>query len=81
MSDKFITIKEASQKLGVSRATLRNWDNTLKLKAYRHPINNYRVYKIEDIEKILSQIKDSAFLIRTPRKSTRKLYVRQDKSD
>lgn len=62
MSNKFIKIKEASDILGVSKLTLRNWDNSGKLKAYRHPINNYRVYKIEDIDNITQKIQNSGKL-------------------
>ena len=47
---RFLTIKEVSNLLGVTPLTLRNWDNSGKLKAYRHPINNYRIYKPEKIE-------------------------------
>ena len=57
MEKKLISIKEASEILGVSRLTLRNWDRDGKLSAFRHPINNYRVYQIEDIEKIINKIK------------------------
>ena len=56
MEGKYIKIKEASEMLGVSKLTLRNWDKAGKLLASRHPISNYRVYKTEDIEKILEQI-------------------------
>ena len=43
--------------LGVSKLTLRNWDKSGKLEARRHPINNYRVYLKEDIDKLISEIK------------------------
>lgn len=53
MENKYITIKQASKILGVSPLTLRNWDNSGKFPAGRHPISNYRVYKMEDIEEII----------------------------
>ena len=56
MKGKLIQIKEASDILGVSKLTLRNWDNAGKLKAYRHPINNYRVYRSEDIDRIMETL-------------------------
>jgi len=56
MDKKYINIKEASEILGVSKLTLRNWDKDGKLVAKRHPINNYRVYLAEDLEKIIKQI-------------------------
>lgn len=39
-----LTITAAARLLGVSVATLRNWDRDGKLKAHRHPINKYRLY-------------------------------------
>ncbi len=53
---KYFTIKEAAELLSVTPLTLRNWDKTGKLIASRNPINNYRVYRKEDIEEILGEI-------------------------
>lgn len=50
---KYITTKDASTILGMSKITLRNWDKSGKTKAHRHPFNNSRVYKLEDIDKVL----------------------------
>jgi len=63
--NKYITIKDAAHILNVSKITLRNWDKSGKLKAHRHPFNNYRVYKIEDIDKVLEMIESSDFIIRS----------------
>lgn len=53
---RYLTIKEAAKLLGVTPLTLRNWDTKGRLKALRHPINNYRIYKPEDIELFLRKI-------------------------
>lgn len=53
---KYLTIKQASELLHVTPLTLRNWDKLGKLKAYRHPINNYRVYKLDQIELFLRRL-------------------------
>ena len=68
MEEKFIQIKEAAKILGVSKLTLRNWDKAGKLVALRHPINNYRVYKSEDIEQIIKKIESGEKPIIIPRK-------------
>lgn len=52
----YMTVKKAATFLGVSPMTLRRWDNGKKLKAIRHPINNYRLYTREQLEKILKGI-------------------------
>lgn len=53
---KYLRIGEVAELLGVTTGTLRNWDDSGKLKAYRNPINNYRLYKPEDIELFLRKI-------------------------
>ncbi|TSC92054.1 MAG: hypothetical protein CEN90_169 [Parcubacteria group bacterium Licking1014_17] len=45
--------------LGVAPLTVRNWDKRGKLMAYRNPVNNYRMYKIEDVERLMQQIEES----------------------
>lgn len=52
----FLTISEAAEALGASVSTLRNWDKAGKLKARRHPINGYRLYLQEDLDKLLNQV-------------------------
>ena len=63
MTKKYLTIKEVAKILGVTPLTLRNWDKASKLKAYRNPINNYRVYKPEEIELFLRKIESNKRLI------------------
>jgi signal transduction histidine kinase/ActR/RegA family two-component response regulator len=48
-----LTISQAADFLGVSTATLRNWDRSGKLKPRRHPQNGYRIYLHEDLEAVL----------------------------
>lgn len=59
MKETYIAIKEAAKLLDVSLPTLRNWDKKGALVAYRNPINNYRVYKISQIEKIIEEMENS----------------------
>ena len=49
------TISEAADLLGVTTATLRNWDKSGKLKPSRDPINGYRLYQVEDITCLLQE--------------------------
>lgn len=56
MKEIYFSIKEASEILGVSALTLRNWDKSGKFKAHRHPMNNYRVYKLSALEHIIEDI-------------------------
>jgi len=49
----YMTIRDASNMLGVCQATLRRWDKLGKLKAVRHPINGYRLYKKDEIKGLI----------------------------
>lgn len=57
----YITIKEASEVLGVDKTTLRRWDKAGKLKPYRHPLNKYRLYKKSELEALLRGISDGIY--------------------
>jgi DNA (cytosine-5)-methyltransferase 1 len=51
--DDYLQIAEAAEYLGVCKNTLRNWCESGKLTEYRHPINNYRLFKVTDLNRIL----------------------------
>lgn len=53
----YLTIKEAAEFVGVTANTLRNWERDKKITVYRNPQNSYRLYKKEDLEKLLTNIK------------------------
>ncbi len=72
MHKSYLTIKEAAEYLSVTPLTLRNWDKNGKLKASRHPMSNYRVYKMESLEKILKDIETGAVAPRVYTRASRK---------
>ncbi len=51
--NEFLTVGQAAEYLGVSRDTLRRWDNAGKLTARRHPVTGYRLYLQRDLDPIL----------------------------
>lgn len=55
----YLTVGEAARRLGVSRGTLRNWDKAGKLKPHRHPVNGYRLYRADELEKLLANVNHS----------------------
>jgi MerR family copper efflux transcriptional regulator len=55
--EDYLTVGKAARFLGVSAETLRNWDRSGKLRAYRHPINRYRLYRRAELETLLSEIR------------------------
>ena len=69
MPKKFLTVKEVARLLGVTPLTIRNWDQRGKLTAYRHPLNNYRLYKTGDVEELMRELELSQNLIKSPANS------------
>jgi DNA (cytosine-5)-methyltransferase 1 len=58
--DGYLRIQEAAEFLGVSANTLRNWGREQKIPEFRHPVNNYRLYRQSDLEAILRRVTRSA---------------------
>jgi MerR family transcriptional regulator, copper efflux regulator len=52
----FMRVAEAAEYLGVSPNTLRNWVNAGKIAAVRHPLNDYRLFKKEDLDALLKKV-------------------------
>ena len=59
MELKYLSIKVAAHMIGVTPLTLRNWDKKGILTSYRNPVNNYRVYRADQIEMFLRKIENS----------------------
>ena len=59
MPKKYLMVQEVARLLGVTPLTIRNWDARGKLVAYRNPVNNYRMYKVEDVETLIRRIETS----------------------
>ena len=55
-NDEFLTVKETAARLGVSPNTIRAWGSVGKIPEYRHSLNNYRMFKVEDVEQLRKQI-------------------------
>jgi DNA-binding transcriptional MerR regulator len=77
MKEIYFSIKEAAEILGVSPLTLRNWDKSGKFQAQRHPMNNYRVYKLSSLEKIIEDI-ETGTNRSNAEKRMRKLIVKHE---
>ncbi len=54
--DEYLQIAEAAEFLGVCRNTLRNWGRAGKVPEHRHPVNNYRLYKLSDLQALLDDV-------------------------
>jgi excisionase family DNA binding protein len=63
MPKKYLTVNEVARILGVTPLTVRNWDKKGRLTAYRNPVNNYRLYNVEEVEALMKKIEDSRKLV------------------
>ncbi len=79
MKEIYFSIKEASGILGVSPLTLRNWDKSGKFPAQRHPMNNYRVYKLSALEHIIQDIEEGTNKSNAE-KRIRRLLIRHEEN-
>ena len=71
MPKKYLSVNDVAKLMGVTPLTVRNWDKKGALVAYRNPVNNYRMYRIEDVEALLHQIEQPA----APRSGPKKIKV------
>ncbi len=59
-NEGYVRVKEAAEILGVSPNTIRAGGADGKITEHRHPVNNYRLYKRSDLEKVLRKVERSA---------------------
>jgi excisionase family DNA binding protein len=52
---EYLTIRQAAEFLAVCPNTLRNWGRNGKIDVHRHPVNGYRLFRLEDLQKLLAQ--------------------------
>lgn len=76
MNTEFLTIKQAAKAIGVTTLTLRNWDNSGKFTATRHPINNYRVYKKAEVDMLIEDMKTKRPTMNRGKKQVIKLQIK-----
>jgi excisionase family DNA binding protein len=62
----FLRISDAAAYLGVSPNTLRNWVNAGKINAIRHPLNDYRLFKRDELDEVLKQVANASKATRKP---------------
>ena len=68
--EQYLTVKDASELLGVAPNTLRAWGATGKIDEYRHPVNNYRLYRRKEIMELKKRIAHPQVQKETRRKIT-----------
>ncbi len=51
-ANDYLLVTEAAEYLGVSPNTIRNWGRDGKITEYRHHVNNYRLFKRTELERI-----------------------------
>jgi excisionase family DNA binding protein len=54
---EYLTVKAACELLGVSPNTLRSWGAAGKVTEYRHPVNNYRLFRRIELETLRERLR------------------------
>jgi DNA-binding transcriptional MerR regulator len=65
----YVRVKEAAAILDVAPNTVRAWGAAQKIVEYRHPANNYRLYKRTELEDLLKKLRRSGMTDSGKRKS------------
>ena len=52
----YLKTREASQFLGITPETLRTWTKEKRVTVYKSSVNEHRLYKKEDLQKVLDSI-------------------------
>ncbi len=71
--DAFFTVSEAAAFLGIAPNTIRNWGRDQKIHEYRHPVNNYRLYKKKDLERVLKSLRRPSRFSKSGKRSTQQV--------
>jgi DNA (cytosine-5)-methyltransferase 1 len=64
-------VKEVATRLRVAPNTVRAWAAVGKLAEYRHPANNYRLFKQADVEALLRKIENPTPVATPPKRVNR----------
>ena len=64
--ETYVRVQEAAKILGVAPNTVRVWGAAGKIPEFRHPVNKHRLYRREDLAKLLQKIEQTP----TPRPKT-----------
>ena len=65
----YLRVSEAAEYLGISPNTLRNWERAGKIVAHRHPMNHYRLFKREELDALLDQVRQMDDQTKPPEKA------------
>lgn len=57
IQNDFMLITEAAEFLGVAPNTLRSWGSHGKIVEFRHPVNNYRLYRVKDLKSLQKRLR------------------------
>lgn len=56
VKEEFVLVKEAAEMLGVCPNTIRAWGDNGQITEYRHPVNQYRMFKRKELEHLLKKM-------------------------
>ena len=66
VKEEFVLVKEAAKMLAVCPNTIRAWGANGKITEYRHPINDYRMFKRDEIERLIEKMREPVRVKKAP---------------
>lgn len=57
---EYLKVTDAAEYLDVSPNTIRNWGRDGKIAEYRHPVNNYRLFKLSELKRVRKKLASPA---------------------
>lgn len=57
---KHYTVKEVADEVGVHRDTISRWEKKGKLKSFRNPMNGYRMFTQEEVDRLKQKLNAKA---------------------
>jgi excisionase family DNA binding protein len=58
--DEYLTVRQATEYLGISPNTPRARGEEGKLPMHRNPLNAYRLFEVSDLDEILKRVEQSS---------------------
>ncbi len=78
--NEYLSPAQAAEILGITRGTLIKWSDKKKIPVHYNPLNNFRMYKKEELQQFLEEIQRVDY-IRFVRKINKRYLTPRVKED
>ncbi len=54
--DSYFTLGQVAAFVGVTKTTIIRWEEQKRISSYRNPLNNFRLYRKEEVERLVAEM-------------------------